>query len=73
MQVIFRTNKKKISSGTLLKKNAHTVIVRLESGKVIKRNIEKHSVRVDPRDHEEFKKLKSVRSNITSYEPMLQK
>lgn len=63
MQVIFRTNKKKVSSGTLLKKNPKTVIVRLESGKVIKRHIEKHDVKIDPRDREEFMQLKSVRKN----------
>ncbi len=61
MQVTFRTNKKKISSGRLVRKNTKTVIVELESGKHIKRHIEKHYVRIAPADREEFEQLKSVR------------
>jgi hypothetical protein len=69
MQVIFRTNKKKISSGTLIKKNARTVIVKLEDGRTIKRHIEKHQVRVDPRDYQEFIELKSVKMPYNVKDP----
>jgi hypothetical protein len=41
--------------------NTATVVVRLENGKVIKRHIEKHYVRVHPKDREEFLKLKFVK------------